>query len=99
MRRGNGALIDVLQSAAPLQQRRRRPSQEHDGGLRELRILQCGHGIGDPGPRRDRRDPRHARQPGDGIGGEHGRSLGPRVYDADATRLRACENGRDMAAA
>ena len=99
VRRGNGALIDVLQSAAPLQQRWRRPSQEHDGGLRELRILQGGYGIGDPRSRRDRRNPGHARQPGDGVGGEHGRGLGARVYDADATRLRACENGRDMPAA
>ncbi len=65
VRRGNGALFDVLQSAAPLQQRRRRPSQKHDGRLRELRILQRGYGIGDPGPRGDRHNARYARQPGD----------------------------------
>ena len=99
VRRGNGALIDVLQSAASLQQRRCGPSQEHDWGLGELRILQRGYGIGDPRPGRDCRNSRHTRQPRDSIGGEHGRGLGPRVYNADATRLRACENGRDMAAA
>ena len=93
VRRGNGALIDVLQSAAPLQQRRRRPSQKYDGGLRELRILQRGYGIGDPGPRGDRHDSRHARQPGDCVGREHGRGLGPGVYDADAMRLAPVRMG------
>ena len=99
MRRGDGPLVDVLQRAAPLQQRWRRPSQKHDRRLGKLRILQGGDSIGDPRPRRDRRDSRHAREAGDCIGGEHGRGLVPCVDDADATRLRACENGRDMAAA
>ena len=99
MRRGDGALINILQSATPLQQGRRRASQKNDGGLCELCILQCGHGIGDPGPCRDRCDPRGARQPGDCIGGKHRCSLAPRVYDADAARLRAGENRRDMPAA
>ena len=98
MRRDNGALIDVLQGAAALQQCWRGPSQQHDGRLSELRVFQCGHRIGEPRPRRHRRNS-NACQPGDGIGGKHRGRLAPRVYDAHAARFRARENGRDVAAA
>ena len=52
-----------------------------------------------PGPGRDRRDARDAREPADGVGREDGGRLVPRVDDAEAARLRRREDRRDVPAA
>ncbi len=99
MRRNYGPLIDILERAASLKQRRGRASENHEGRLGELRVLERGHGVGDAWASRHSGDPRRARQPRDGVGCEHRRGLAPRVDDANALRFCAGENGRDMPAA
>ncbi len=86
-------LVDVLQGAAPLQQRRGGAAQQHHRRLRELRVLDRRDRVGHAGPGGYRRDPRNAGQPGRRIRGEHGRNLVARVHDLDSSVLGAFQDG------
>ena len=84
IRRGDGALVDVLQRAAPLQKRRRGSAKQHHGRLRHLRVLERGYGIRDAGARGYGGHAWNAGQPGYRIGRENGCRLAARIDDADA---------------
>ena len=92
-------LVDVLERAAPAQQRRRGPAQQHERRLRQLGVLEGGDRVGDAGAGGDRGDAGHARQARDRVGREHGRGLVARVDDADAAGLRGHQDRRDVPAA
>ena len=99
VRRCDRPLVDVLQRAAPLQRGRGGAAEQHERRLGEPGVFQRGQSIGDAGPRRHRSDARRAGEPRHGVGGEHGGRLIAHVDDAQAARLGADENGRNMPAA
>ncbi len=85
--------------AAALQRGGRGAAEQNDRRLRELRVLERGDGVREPGARRHRGDAGHAGQACHRIGGEHRSRLVAHVDDAHAARLGRGEYGRDMAAA
>ncbi len=99
VRRNDGALVDVLQRAAPLQKRWRGSAKQHHGRLRHLRVLERGYGIGDARACGYGGHAWNAGQPCGGVGGENGGRFAARIDDADAPCFRARKDRRDVPAA
>ena len=72
-------LVDVLQRSTAAQQRGGGAADQHEGGLRELRVLDGGDGVGHARARRDRRDAGDAREARHRVRREHGVHLVPHV--------------------
>ncbi len=99
VRRQQRLLIDVLQRAPPLEDGRGGPPEQHHRRLRQLGVLDRGDRVGEP---RSRRHGRHAGTTGEPRGDirrEDRARLVPRVDHANAGRLGAHQQRRDVSAA
>src|SRR5581483_10082045 len=91
-------LVNVLERAASLQRGRRRAADEHDGGLRQLRVLDGGQRIRNAGTGSDDRDAGNAGETRDGIGGKDRVRFVTHVNDANAALFCRDQNRRDVSA-
>ena len=85
-------LVDVLQRALSLQHCRGAAAEQHKRRLGELRVLDCGHRVGEPRTSGDHCDPGDPAQPRDRIGSVDRGRLVANVHHADAALLCAHEN-------
>ena len=85
-------LIDVLQRAAALQQRRRSTAQNDHGRLRKLGVFYGRNRVSDARARGNRSHAGYAGQPRDRVRGKDRRRLVTHVDDANAEVFCALEN-------